>query len=125
MVGFIWIATLILTTPDSQRDLSKEASYSDGIQSSIVSPATNTPTDKPHAIYFNIIDGHLIGEVALKTEGSFGSSGLYAAACVYVHHLNWHLQICVKLFQTLLDVSVPPMLIPTVFQHLLPAALSL
>ena len=84
MVCFIW--RLSYTDPDNPTEtvretlLKKHPTQKPYKQSSIVSPATNTPTDEPHAIYFDVIDGHLIRGTALKTEGSAGPSGLDAAA---------------------------------------------
>ena len=47
-------------------------------QASIVTPTT--PTNEPHPIYFDRIDGHLIRSTALRTEVSAGPLGLDAAA---------------------------------------------
>ena len=47
-------------------------------RSSIVTPTT--PTNEPHPIFFDMIDGHLIRSTALRTEGSAGPSRLDAAA---------------------------------------------
>ena len=40
----------------------------------------DTPLREPHFIVFEKIDGHMICETALKTDGAAGPSGLDAAA---------------------------------------------
>ena len=93
-------------------------------QSSIVTPTT--PTNEPHPIFFDMIDGHLIRSTALRMGALLVPKDwtlLHGNACV--HHSSQHLRIYVKLLQSQPDVCAPALSSPAVCLRLLLATLLL
>ena len=58
----------------------KHPCQQDAKSAALIDQNTRQPTDEPHPILFEKIDGQLIRSMALRTDGSAGPSGMDAAA---------------------------------------------